>query len=152
MIDNISQKFLGGVACEPLIFIYVCHSVTLEVNLREHITCMPLPSVNKAAHLGFETQKRHHQKSKTDESVGSQKALMSSKIFFKKIAWSTQGIHCGFIKYSWYCSWLYLEFIILCMGLLHHLGSYIIGQQLSCSAVLVLWPLLESYVVSLELH
>ena len=38
------------------------------------------------------------------------------------------------------------------MGLLHHLGSYIIGQQLSCSAVLVLWPLLESYVVSLELH
>ena len=82
MIDNISQKFLGGVACEPLIFIYVCYSVILEVNLREHITCMPLPSVNKAAHLGFETQKRHHQKSKTGESVGPQKALMSSKIFF----------------------------------------------------------------------
>ena len=30
--------------------------VTPEVNLREHISCMPLPSVNKAAHSGIETQ------------------------------------------------------------------------------------------------
>ena len=40
-----------------------------EVNLREHITCMPLPSANKAAPFGFETQRRHHQKSKTGVSV-----------------------------------------------------------------------------------
>ena len=29
--------------------------VTPEVNLREHVTHSPLPSVNKAAHSGFET-------------------------------------------------------------------------------------------------
>ena len=28
-----------------------------ELNLREHISCMPPPSVNKAAHSGFETQR-----------------------------------------------------------------------------------------------
>ena len=36
-----------------------------EVNLRECVTHMPLPSVNKAAHSGFETQRRRHQNSKT---------------------------------------------------------------------------------------
>ena len=35
-----------------------------EVNLREDVTCVPLPSTNKAAHYGFETQRRRHQKSK----------------------------------------------------------------------------------------
>ena len=29
--------------------------VTPEVNIREHVTYMPLPSVNKAAHSSFET-------------------------------------------------------------------------------------------------
>ena len=32
-------------------------SVTPEVNLRDHITCMPPPSVNKDALYVFETQK-----------------------------------------------------------------------------------------------
>ena len=27
--------------------------VTVEVNLREHVTCMPLPSMNKAAYRGI---------------------------------------------------------------------------------------------------
>ena len=58
--------------------------VTPEVNLRECVTCMPLPSVNKAAHSGFETQRRHHQKSKMWVSVVSQKGLMSLQIFLKK--------------------------------------------------------------------
>ena len=31
--------------------------VAPEVNLCEHVTCMPVPSVNKEAHSGFETQK-----------------------------------------------------------------------------------------------
>ena len=35
--------------------------VTPEVNLREPISCMPQPRVNKAAHSGFETQRRCHQ-------------------------------------------------------------------------------------------
>ena len=32
--------------------------VAPEVNLKEHVTHMPLPSANKAAHSGFETQRR----------------------------------------------------------------------------------------------
>ena len=39
--------------------------VAPEVNLRECVTHMPLPRTDKAAHSGFETQSRHHQKSKT---------------------------------------------------------------------------------------
>ena len=39
-------------------------AVASEVNLRECITHLPLPSVNKAAHPGFETQGRCQQKSK----------------------------------------------------------------------------------------
>ena len=54
--------------------------VTPKVNLGEHISCMPPLRVNKAAHSGFETQKRHHQKSKTWVLVAPQKGLMSSKI------------------------------------------------------------------------
>ena len=59
--------------------------VAPEMNLRECVTHMPLPRVNKATHSGFETQRRHHQKSKTGVSVASQKGLMSSKLFFKKV-------------------------------------------------------------------
>ena len=47
--------------------------VTLEVNLKECIAHMPPPSMNKAAPSGFETQRRHHQKSKTGVSVAPQK-------------------------------------------------------------------------------
>ena len=58
--------------------------VAPEVNLRGCISCMPLPSADKAAHSGFETQRRHHQKSKTGVSVSPQKGLMSSQKIFKK--------------------------------------------------------------------
>ena len=40
-------------------------------------------SINKAAHSGFETQRRRHQKSKTGVSVAPQKGLLSSKNIFK---------------------------------------------------------------------
>ena len=53
--------------------------VAPEVNLGEHVTYMPLSSVNKVAHSGFETQN-----SKTGVSVAPQKGLMSSKNFKKK--------------------------------------------------------------------
>ena len=53
-----------------------------EVNFREHVTCMPVPSANKAAHFDSETQRRHHQKFKTGISMASQKGLMSCKFFF----------------------------------------------------------------------
>ena len=39
---------------------------------------------SKGIHSGFETQGRHHQKSKTGVSVVPEKGLMSSKYFFKK--------------------------------------------------------------------
>ena len=58
--------------------------VTPEVNLGEHVTCMPPPSTNKAAHSDFETQKRCHKKSKIEVSVAPQKGLMSSKKILRK--------------------------------------------------------------------
>ena len=67
--------------------------VAPEVNLREHISCMPLPSVNKAALSGFETQRRHHQKSKTGVPVAPQKGLMSSKIKKKHMKGCSQWLH-----------------------------------------------------------
>ena len=55
-----------------------------EVNLWEHITCMSIPRVNKAANSGFETQRRCQQKSKTGVSVAPQKWLLPSKFSKKK--------------------------------------------------------------------
>ena len=49
--------------------------ITPKVKIRQHVTHRPPPSANKAAHSGFETQKRHHQKSKTGVSVAPQKGL-----------------------------------------------------------------------------
>ena len=47
--------------------------VAPEVNLREHILRIPPPSVNKAAHSGFETQRKRHQKSTTKRTYVLQK-------------------------------------------------------------------------------
>ena len=54
--------------------------VTLEVNLRECVTCMPLQCTNKAIDSGFETQMRH-QKSETGVLVVPQKGLMFFNFF-----------------------------------------------------------------------
>ena len=59
--------------------------VTPEVNLRECVTHKPLPSVNKTDHSGFETQRTHHQKSKTGISMAPHKGLQH--FFLKK------GVH-----------------------------------------------------------
>ena len=53
--------------------------VTPEVNLRKHITCIPLASTNKAFRSGFEIQRAYRQKSKTGVSVAPQKGLLSSE-------------------------------------------------------------------------
>ena len=58
--------------------------VATEVLLRENVTHTPLPSENKAAHSGFETQRRSHQKSKIGVSVAPEKGLLSSKILLIK--------------------------------------------------------------------
>ena len=47
--------------------------VTLEMNVRKRVIHMLLPSVNKTAYSGFETQRRRHQKSKAEVSVAPQK-------------------------------------------------------------------------------
>ena len=58
--------------------------VALEVNLRVHVTCMPLPIMNKAAHSGFQTQRRRHQKSKKQEyQWPNKKDLCLSKVKIK---------------------------------------------------------------------
>ena len=50
-----------------MLAIYTIKGVTPGANLRE---CMPLPSVNKATHSGFETgRNKGYQKSKTGVSV-----------------------------------------------------------------------------------
>ena len=47
--------------------------VAPEINLRECVARTPPSSMNKAAHSGFETQRRRHQNSKTRVSVAIQK-------------------------------------------------------------------------------
>ena len=65
------KMHMGKVAC--------CHAGRQEVGRshtrgESHVTyVMPLPSANKAAYFGFETQRKHHQKSKTGLSVAPQK-------------------------------------------------------------------------------
>ena len=49
--------------------------VTPDMNLIDCVTHIPPRNANKAAHSGFETQRRCHQKSKTKESVAPQKGL-----------------------------------------------------------------------------
>ena len=50
--------------------------VAPKVNLRKCVIGTPLPSVNKAAHSGIETQRRRHQKSKTGVSVAPENNIM----------------------------------------------------------------------------
>ena len=50
-----------------------------QVSHKEGVTCMLLASANKAAHSGFKTRRRRHQKSKTGLSVAPQKGVMSLK-------------------------------------------------------------------------
>ena len=47
----------------------------VNCNIYDSVTSTPPPSANKAAHSGFETQRRRHQKSKTGVSVAPQKFL-----------------------------------------------------------------------------
>ena len=57
-----------------------------------YITMLP-PSANKAAHSGFETQRRHHLKSKTGVSVAPKWTCVQQK--FKKYILQSSCIVCG---------------------------------------------------------
>ena len=69
--------------------------VAPEVNLR-HASCMPPPSMNKAAYSGFESQRRRHQESKTRVSVAQKKDLCPPKILQNKMHSNRmRTIHCS---------------------------------------------------------
>ena len=57
--------------------------VASDVNLSKHVTHTPPPSANKAAHSGFETQRRRQKKSKTGVSVTLLKGLSPPNIKIK---------------------------------------------------------------------
>ena len=58
--------------------------VALGVNLSNRLHAGDESSETKAAHSGFETHRRRHQKSKTGESMAPYKGLMSSRKILKK--------------------------------------------------------------------
>ena len=60
-------------------------SVAPGVNLREPASHMPLPSSTKAAHSGFETQRRRHQKVQNRDISGPHKNELCPQKIFKKL-------------------------------------------------------------------
>ena len=73
---------------------YTGKVVTPEVNCRECNHACICQSANKVAHSRFETQRRHHQKSKTGVSVALQMDMCPTKCFLKKVL----NIYYGEIK------------------------------------------------------
>ena len=76
-----AETHMWGKWLAAILAIYTGRGVAPEVNLRE---CMPLPSSISRAHSGFETQMRHHQKSKTGLSVAPQMDMCPTKILKKR--------------------------------------------------------------------
>ena len=58
-------RYMEEIGSAAMLAVKRSAGVTLEVNLWVSVTHMPLPSVSKAAHSGFEAQRRCHPKSKT---------------------------------------------------------------------------------------
>ena len=58
--------------------------VALDVNLWECVSHTPMSRANKTVHSGFETQRRHHQKSKIGISMATNKRTYVLQIFLKK--------------------------------------------------------------------
>ena len=59
--------------------------VAPEVNLREHVTHIPLPSVNKAAHCGFESQEMSPEVQNRGISGPTKRTYILQKIFLKNL-------------------------------------------------------------------
>ena len=74
-----AETCLWGKWLAAMLALYTGKGVASESNLREHISHTPPQSLNKAAHSGFETQRRHHQKSKTGVSVTPQMNMCPTK-------------------------------------------------------------------------
>ena len=57
-----------------------------SVDVAPQVAHRPPPSANKATYPGFETQWKHHQKSKTGVLVAPQKRHIDAKTFFKNLS------------------------------------------------------------------
>ena len=79
-----AETCMWGKQLAAMLAIYTGRGVIPEVNLRECISCTPLQSLSKAAHSGFETQRRHHQKSETGVSVAPIMDMCPTKILKKR--------------------------------------------------------------------
>ena len=69
----LGRKYVEEISSSTMLVTKRLAGVTPEVNFRQSVMCMPLPSSNKAAHYGFETQRKHDQMSKTRVSVAIRK-------------------------------------------------------------------------------
>ena len=74
-----ARRYMEEIGSAAMLAVKGLAGVTPEVNFRECVICMPPTSMNKAAHSGFETHRRHHQKFKSRVSVAPQKGIISSK-------------------------------------------------------------------------
>ena len=95
--------------------------VAPEVNLHGHVTCVPMPSVNKAAHSGFETEQKCHEKSK---AVAPQKRHVLQNKFFKKstlVKVSLCGSFTLTVNFTIYVSGTFHLFNVMCKQ--HHRRS-----------------------------
>ena len=83
MLENVYTSSWINKGLASMLSIKSSAGVILDVNLRN-----PLHTGKKAHmhgfHSGFETQGRHHQKSRTGVGMVSQKGLMSSNFFIKR--------------------------------------------------------------------
>ena len=80
-----AETCMWGKGLAAMLALYTGKGVAPEVNLREHISHTPPQSLNKAVRSGFETQRRHHQKSKTGVSVAPQMKMCPTIFFLKSM-------------------------------------------------------------------
>ena len=81
-----AETSMWGKQPAAMLAIYTGRGVAPEVNLRECISHTPPQSSNKAAHSGFETQRRRHQKSETGVSVAPKMDMCPTKIYEKTVS------------------------------------------------------------------
>ena len=84
-----------------MLAIYTGKGVTPEANLREYISCTPLPNAIKATHS--ETQRRHHQKSETGVSVAPKMDIYIHQKLKKRMNYFTRAVER--FKLFLNCSW-----------------------------------------------
>ena len=59
-----ASRYVEEISSAAMLATKMLSGVTAEVNLTEYVMHTPLPNLDKAAHSGFEIQRRHQQESK----------------------------------------------------------------------------------------